>query len=262
MESTKVIADEDKHITFRIPDVIGPGLQLFVHKISTDRECSSGDCGSEKPPVKTTSTCVGDIPVREKMTNKPTSSEPTPSDFGFPKGLNETVRFKGPFDGRPDNTEVEIGNEKATVLAESPHSLVVKNPSTKPGPNTIRLKEGGVELTGVSQNFAGGPTQAPVSEVCTQEVDRYKSQLRLQTNTNWSPPKPPSHGTWDVSLSYHITPDLRIENLQTTQPSGYQPLDDSARSQVMLLQGNIPQIPSCAATTGIDIVHKFKLIYR
>ncbi len=49
----------------------------------------------------------------------------------------------GPFDGDSGNTKVSIGNQPATVVAESPRSAVAIGPNSPAGPTTITVNEAG-----------------------------------------------------------------------------------------------------------------------
>lgn len=105
--------------------------------------------------------CLADIAkIWEDMKSKPkptsaASPDPLPTEFKLP-ALGQSgrpVEIKGPFDGDVRTTEITIGGQPVTALAESRRSVFFISPEQKLGPNEITIKENGVETKGNYRNL-------------------------------------------------------------------------------------------------------------
>ncbi len=64
-----------------------------------------------------------------------------------------SAETKGPFDGNLRNTEIKIGGQPVSVLAESPRSCIFKSPEQNFGPADITVKDNNIETKGTYRNL-------------------------------------------------------------------------------------------------------------
>lgn len=110
---------------------------------------SGGDAQAPFTPVAGT-------PIPELFTAPPTEPE-----LPYRKGINlptdgqggHDVKVEGPFNGNMKDTEVRIGGQPATMIAESPRSCVFKSPELNVGLTEISIKEDNVETKGTYRNL-------------------------------------------------------------------------------------------------------------
>jgi MbtH protein len=83
------------------------------------------------------------------------ANTPSPSDFQIPSlGQNgRAVEIKGPFDGDVRTTEIRIGGQLVTALAESSRNCFFIGPDQNLGPNEITIRENNVEARGTYRNI-------------------------------------------------------------------------------------------------------------
>jgi len=62
-------------------------------------------------------------------------------------------QIRGPFDGNSSTTDITIGGQPVTVIAESPRSCIFKSPAQNFGPGEITVKENNVETKGAYRNL-------------------------------------------------------------------------------------------------------------
>ena len=111
------------------------------------------------------------------------------------------------------------------------------------------------------------PTQIPQPEspqvniFCQQKVNLYLRDLKSTLNDTWSPPKPPNKGVWRALLTYNITKNGQVQNIQVVETSGYQPLDKAAMNHIYSLEQNFSPFPSCYTRDTLPVDHTFKLLY-
>jgi hypothetical protein len=87
----------------------------------------------------------GDIVARTQVpVNQGTVVKPKPNgDYSTPPfgQAGRPISVAGPFDGDFNNTEVNLGNNTAQFLAESPRKVIVRSPANLVGPATIEVNE-------------------------------------------------------------------------------------------------------------------------
>ncbi|MEP6568353.1 MAG: discoidin domain-containing protein [Acidobacteriota bacterium] len=85
------------------------------------------------------------VPVNQGTVVKPRSNGELPQQGSYsmpPFGqAGRPISVAGPFDGDFNNTAVNLGNNTAQFLAESPRKVVVRSPANLIGPSTIEINE-------------------------------------------------------------------------------------------------------------------------
>ena len=109
-------------------------------------------------------------PVRMKLPEPP-SDPPASSKMNLPTiGQNgRSVKIEGPFDGKVGTTQVRVGGQPVTVLAESPTSCIFKTPDQQVGPTEIVVTENNVETKGPYRNL-GVRLNAPKTSLLKGEM--------------------------------------------------------------------------------------------
>lgn len=202
------------------------------------------------------------------------------SQYSFPGEMTagQPMAIQGAFPEPVSKSQVLVDGQQAQVLAKSPRSLVVNNPSETAGMKEVVLKEGNTEIRQIIPNKpaavaattpaepeparALNPMEQMMQEMCQSTVDLYKQNLKSMTNAGWKPPKPPSKGRYTAKLRYDLLKDGRLNNIQVIESSGYAPLDQSAVQQVQRSQGQFRPLPGCYEKPSMEIDHTFTLIYR
>lgn len=90
-----------------------------------------------------------------KPETAPRANTLSPNDFQIPSlGQNgRAVEIKGPFDGDIRTTEIRIGGQPVTALAESSRSCFFISPTEKLGLIEITIRENSVEARGTYRNI-------------------------------------------------------------------------------------------------------------
>jgi hypothetical protein len=111
------------------------------------------------------------IPVSTTDSKATRPQTPTQNDFNLPTiGQNgSSVEIKGPFDGDSRTTEIKVGGQPVTILAESPGSCIFKSPEQTFGPTEITIKENNVEAKGTYRNL-GVRLNAPKTSLLKGET--------------------------------------------------------------------------------------------
>lgn len=111
------------------------------------------------------------IPVSTTESKATRPQTPTPNDFNLPTiGQNgSSVEIKGPFDGNLRTTDIKVGGQPVTKLAESPRSCVFTSPDQNFGPADITLKENNVETKRPYRNI-GVRLSAPKTSLLKGET--------------------------------------------------------------------------------------------
>ena len=105
------------------------------------------------------------------------------------------------------------------------------------------------------------PEQSVVSVSCQRQVNNYLANLKTTLGNSWSPPKPPEKGTWQTLVTYNVSQDGKVQNLQVVQSSGYQPLDQAALDHVQSIEKNFSPFPGCYKREILPVDQTFKLIF-
>ncbi len=161
--------------------------------------------------------------------NFPLATEPMP----FPSRDNP---FPFPF---PNNDEP---NYPSTT---EPVPFPNRDQSNSPFPNSPETSES--ESSTVSVN-------------CQSQVNNYLTNLKATLGNTWNPPKPPRRGLWQSFVTYTITRNGKVQNLQIVQSSGYQPLDEAALEHVRSIERNFPSFPRCYQKEELPVDQTFKVI--
>ena len=90
----------------------------------------------------------------EDMRDKPTAGT-DPNEMRLPDiGQNgRPAKIKGRFDGKSETTEIKVGGNPVTILAESPHSCIFRSPEQVFGPTELTIKENNVETRAPYRNI-------------------------------------------------------------------------------------------------------------
>jgi DNA-binding XRE family transcriptional regulator len=99
---------------------------------------------------------VAGTPVPERLITPPTESESHSTDKIEPPTLGQggrDVEVVRRFNGDLKDTEIRIGRQPATILAESPRSCIFKSPEANFGLTEITIKENNVETKGSYRNI-------------------------------------------------------------------------------------------------------------
>jgi hypothetical protein len=249
VETTKTFVD-DKQFSLKIPSEAATALATWL--LLKDPE------GHEIRRIK--------VPVHPAVvkTGMEETMTATPEQFKFPRTCEtgKPIQFKGPFQKELSKTAVKIDGQEARILAKSPRSLVVDNPSTSAGIKDVQMISGDVSVRGPIENRLG--TNAPViaDDSCKQLMTAYKAELFGMVDKGWKPNRPPSHGVWTTVLDYNLTQKQTVENVRVLKSSGYGPLDQSAISRVYQLQGTFKPLPSCFSQPALEVEHTFKVVYH
>ncbi len=102
---------------------------------------------------------------------------------------------------------------------------------------------------------------AVVSVSCQREVNTYLANLKASLGNSWSPPKPPRKGMWQSVLSYAVTKDGKVQDMQVVQSSGYEPLDQAAIAHVRSVEQNFSPFPRCYPRDTLPVDQTFKLLF-
>ncbi|BFM39728.1 hypothetical protein OLK001_16540 [Synechocystis sp. LKSZ1] len=106
------------------------------------------------------------------------------------------------------------------------------------------------------------PTHQPVVTIaCQNQVNTYLANLKATLGNTWSPPKPPHRGVWQVLVTYAITREGKVQNLQVVESSGYEPLDQAALAHVRSVEQNFVPFPACYSREFLPVDQRFKLLY-
>jgi TonB family protein len=106
------------------------------------------------------------------------------------------------------------------------------------------------------------PTNQPVVTIaCQNQVNTYLANLKATLGNTWSPPKPPRRGVWQVLVTYHITREGKVQNLQVVESSGHEPLDQAALAHVRSVEQNFVPFPACYPRDFLPVDQRFKLLY-
>jgi hypothetical protein len=96
-----------------------------------------------------------DIPVYPPRATPPTTQSLTPDSYNIPTLCQggRPCAVSGVFNGDVGDSTVAIGNEGATILAESPGQTVVQSPTNTVGPTIMQVAEGETFVEGPVRNI-------------------------------------------------------------------------------------------------------------
>ncbi|MEB3225725.1 MAG: TonB family protein [Synechococcus sp.] len=137
------------------------------------------------------------------------------------------------------------------------------NPSQFPAPTSQDLSSHLIALRDPNANIATNPPDNPeISATCQAEVDFYLVNLKATMGNTWRPPYPPAPGVWRTEVTYLLTKDGRVQNLQIAKSSGANNLDQAALSHVRTLEQRFEPFPSCYPYESLPVDNNFTIRYQ
>ncbi|HSS18928.1 MAG TPA: hypothetical protein VLL54_02530 [Pyrinomonadaceae bacterium] len=140
----------------------------------------------------------------------------TPSNFVV-SSIGQTGRplvIFGPFDGDSANTNVNVGNGSARVIAESPRKVVVESPRDVVGPTKIEVTENGTTATGGFRNLKIDLTAPKTSLMKGESTELHVEVSGLEGITQPIPVQVQNLSPSTVNLSGGNTQTIQIQPSQ------------------------------------------------
>ena len=217
-------------------------------------------------PTNTTNQSNKRMPQHSDRTERPQCSLATVKSTACGTiPLQEGLQITIDADGRLQSIQ-PLSAEAFTAILRGPLLADFRQPL----PDQTKLQDSfqrlytGIEFPGFPDLGSEGPdasnAEANLSAVCQQTVDQYRQRVRSLVEVQWDPPRPPSKGVWQTVLTYEVTRSGTVQNIQVQTASGYAPFDESTVRSAQ--QITFPAIPECFLGNGLDINHRFELLYQ
>lgn len=158
--------------------------------------------------------------------------------------------------------------DPAAAIANSSELQEFLNPhnwthSPTPQPISQDITNHLVALRDPGQHPGTDPQSMPeLTASCQAEVDVYLANLKATMGNTWRPPYPPSPGVWRTEVTYLLTREGRVQDLQIVRSSGAPNLDQAALSHVRALEQRFVPFPSCYPGTSLPVDNNFTVRYQ
>ncbi|MBV5261723.1 TonB family protein [Synechococcus moorigangaii CMS01] len=169
-----------------------------------------------------------------------------------------------------------FGNDQGQIESFDPNGAIANSPDLQeflnpdtwqdgqlPSPVTQDISNHLIALHDPNQGTVINPSDDPeLSATCQAEVAFYLASLRATMGNTWQPPYPPSPGIWRTEVTYFLTKEGRVQDLQVVKSSGANNLDQAALSHVRSLEQRFEPFPSCYPYESLPVDNNFTVRYQ